>query len=99
MVLQQNITREGVQKLSMIGGTCYDAIMRMDLPALGKSFTDAHDITRELLPLTTNSKIDNILNSYNDRCFGRTTTSCGGGYVILATDKNIEEGFKISIRK
>ena len=98
-LLQQNITREGVQKLSMIGGTCYDAIKRMDLLALGKSFTDSHDITRELLPLTTNSKIDNILNSYNDKCFGRTTTSCGGGYVILATDKKIKEGFKISIRR
>ena len=98
-LLQQNITREGVQKLSMIGSTCYDAIMRKDLCALGKSLTDNHDITRELLPLTTNSNIDNILNSYNDKCYGRTTTGCGGGYVILATDKNIEEGFKISIRR
>ncbi|MFL2859465.1 MAG: adenylyltransferase/cytidyltransferase family protein [Pontiellaceae bacterium] len=98
-LLQQNITREGVQKLSMIGQSCYDAIIRMDLPALGKSFTNNHDITREILPLTTNTKIDNILNSYNTKCFGRTTTGCGGGYVILATDQHIDKGFKVSIRR
>ena len=28
-----------------------------------------------------------------------TTTSCGGGYAIVATDKNIENGFKITIRR
>jgi len=98
-LLQQNITREKVQKLSMVGGLCYDAIMRKDIRALGKSFTDAHDITRELLPLTTNSKIDSILNSFNDHCYGRTTTSCGGGYAIIATNKNIKDSFKINIRR
>ena len=96
---QQNISRIGVQKLSMVGDRCYDAIMRKDLKSLGKSFTDAHDITRELLPLTTNTKIDEILNSYNHVCEGRTTTSCGGGYAILATDKEIKNGFKIKIKR
>ena len=98
-LLQQNITREKVQKLSMVGGLCYDAILRKDIHALGKSFTDAHDITRDLLPLTTNSKIDSILNSFNDRCYGRTTTSCGGGYAIIATDENIKDSFKIRIKR
>lgn len=96
---QQNLTRIGVQKLSMVGERCFDAIKRKDLKSLGKCFTDAHDVTRELLPLTTNTKIDNILNSYNEVCEGRTTTSCGGGYAILATDKEIKNGFKIKIRR
>ena len=96
---QQNITRINVQKLSMVGLNCYDAIIRKDLKSLGKSFTEAHDITRELLPLTTNKKIDDILNSYNNFCEGRTTTSCGGGYAILATDRKIKNGIKIKIRR
>ena len=61
---------------------------------LGKSFTDAHDITRELLPLTTNSKIDSILNSFNDHCYRRTTTSCGGGYAIIARIKILKTVLK-----
>ena len=59
-LLQQNICRESVQKLSMVGDMCYDAILRMDIQSLGRSLTLAHDFTRELLPLTTNTKIDNF---------------------------------------
>ncbi len=98
-LLQQNISREAVQKLSMVGDMCYDAILRMDIKSFGRSLTLAHDFTRELLPLTTNTKIDNILNSFNSNSFGRTTTSCGGGYAIIASKKEIKNGFRIKIRR
>ena len=98
-LLQQNICRESVQKLSMVGDMCYDAILRMDIQSLGRSLTLAHDFTRELLPLTTNTKIDNFLNSFNSISHGRTTTSCGGGYAIVVSEKEIKNGFRIKIRR
>jgi cytidyltransferase-like protein len=98
-LLRQNITRAGVQRLGMTGRMCYDAIMRKDLEDLGRSLTATHDAWREILPLTTSTEIDEILNSYNDLSTGRITSGCGGGYVILATDQEIEKGFRIKVRR
>mgnify|MGYP001212455104 FL=1 len=96
-LMEQNINRQSVQKLSMAGMNCYNSILRKDLNGLGKSLTDTHDAWREILPLTTNKEIDNILNSYDNYCAGRTTSGCGGGYVILATNHEIENSIKIKI--
>ena len=96
-LMEQNINRQSVQKLSMAGMNCYNSILRKDLNGLGKSLTDTHDAWREILPLTTNKEIDNILNSYDNCCAGRTTSGCGGGYVILATNHEIENSIKIKI--
>ena len=81
----------------MAGMNCYNSILRKDLKGLGKSLTDTHDAWRDMLPLTTSNKIDNCLNSYNNVSFGRTTSGCGGGYIILATDQKIKNGFRINI--
>ena len=78
---------------------CFDAILRKDLENFGHSLTATHDAWRELLPLTTSDEIDRVLDSYNDQCTGRVTTGCGGGYVILATDQQIEDGLRISVRR
>ena len=98
-LVRQNITRTGVQKLSMAGKMCYEAIINKDLDGLGKSLTNTHDAWRELLPLTTSKEIDSLLDSYNKKCTGRSTTGCGGGYIMLATDQVIKEGFKITIKR
>ncbi|MAS97344.1 MAG: cytidyltransferase [Kiritimatiellaceae bacterium] len=98
-LLQQNITRAGVQRLGLTGRMCFDAILRKDLENFGHSLTATHDAWRELLPLTTSDEIDRVLDSYNDQCTGRVTTGCGGGYVILATDQQIEDGLRISVRR
>ena len=69
-LLRQNITRAAVQRLGMTGRCCYEAILQKDLAGLGRSLTATHDAWRELLPLTTSSEIDAILDSYNEKCYG-----------------------------
>ena len=96
-LLSQNISRAGVMRLGMAGRICYDAILRKDLKDLGASLTATHDAWRDLLPLTTSSEIDDALNGYNNKGYGRITTGCGGGYIILVTDQDIPEGFRISV--
>ena len=97
--LNKNITEEGVSRLSLTGERCYEAILNKDLSELGQSLTATHDAWREILPSTTNKKIDDLLKSYNGVCEGGTTTGCGGGYIILATEKKLKEGFRIKLRR
>jgi cytidyltransferase-like protein len=98
-LIRQNITRAGVQKLGMTGDVCYDAIQRKDIRGLGASMTNTQDAWRELLPLTTSTEIDDALKSYADRGYGCVTSGCGGGYILLASDQDIPEGFRIKVRR
>ena len=53
----------------------------------------------EILPLTTNDAINRELDSYNRRSYGRITSGCGGGYIILATEQEIPNAFSVRIRR
>ena len=96
-LLEQNLTSQSVRRLGMAGEQCFDAILRKDLSAFGRSLTETHDCWRELLPLTTNAQIDQELNRYNDLGYGRTTSGCGGGYIFVATQDDLPNGFRVAV--
>ena len=98
---ERNFSTESIAKLGRAGADCYDAILNRDLTAFGRSLTDTHDAWREILPLTTNPEIDAILDSYNELGAGRTTSGCGGGYAIIATDRDVADfpnAFRVKVR-
>jgi hypothetical protein len=47
--------------------------------------------------LTTNDEINAELDSYS--CYGRITSGCGGGYIVLATEDDVPGGFRIRVRR
>lgn len=94
---KQNITREGVGRLGAAGDLCWEAILQKDIRKLGKALTDTHDAWAEILPLTTNDEINAELDSYP--CYGRITSGCGGGYIVLATEDDVPGGFRIKVRR
>ena len=50
-------TVENAKRLSLAVDNCWQAILKKDLHALGKAFTEAFDAQIEILPLMTNSLI------------------------------------------
>jgi galactokinase/mevalonate kinase-like predicted kinase len=98
-LIRQNITRAGVQKLAMTGRVCFEAILKKDIQGLGRSLKATHDAWRELLPLTTSPEIDEFLQAYEEQGFGAVTSGCGGGYILLVTDRDIPESIRIKVRR
>jgi len=96
---QQNLTTEGVARLGKSGDDAWDAIMEKDIVKLGKAITATHRAWGELLPLTTTVEIERKCNTYADVSYGRITSGCGGGYIILITDKVISGSFGIEIKR
>jgi cytidyltransferase-like protein len=94
---KQNITTEGVGRLGAAGDLCWEAILQKDIRKLGKALTDTHNAWAEILPLTTNDEINAELDSYP--CYGRITSGCGGGYIVLATEDDVPGGFRIKVRR
>ena len=98
-LLDQRMNKENVARLGDAGTRCWEAILKKDIRALGKSLTDTHNAWAEILPLTTNNAINQELDSYNNRSHGRITSGCGGGYIILASEQDIPGAFTVRIRR
>lgn len=98
----RNFTPAAIRELGAAGRDCYDAILRRDLDALGRCLTRTHDTWREILPLSTDAEIDAALGSYDELGTGRTTSHSGGGYAIIATDRDVREiprGFRVRVKR
>jgi hypothetical protein len=92
-----------VARLGRSGMDCFDAIARMDLDALGASLNETMLCWEKLLPHVVAHpliKIDlkAILRTYQ-RCFpGAMFSGCGGGYLIVVSEKAVPGAFKVNVR-
>ena len=100
-LVERNFSRERIERLGRAGRDCYAAILNGDLERFGRSLTQTHDAWREILPRTTSPEIDAMLDRYGSLGAGRTTSGCGGGYVMIATERDPDDvpgGFGIRVR-
>jgi cytidyltransferase-like protein len=97
---RQDITRDKVMKLSVAAGNCWDAIMRTDLEGFGKHLKSSFEAQCAMFPAMLNDKIGEVIRKYEDKAFGwKLTGAGGGGYLVLVTDKGIDDTIKIKIRR
>ena len=96
-LVEQNITPEGVKKLAAAGELCWEGILAKDIRKFGAGLTDTHKAWAEILPLTTNRRIEDAMAKYP--CHGRITSGCGGGYIVMATEDDVPDGFRVKVRR
>jgi galactokinase/mevalonate kinase-like predicted kinase len=94
---KQNINRQSVARLGRAGDLCWEAILAKDIRRLGQALTETHQAWGELLPLTTSDDIEAEMAKYP--CYGRITSGAGGGYLVLITDEEVPDGFRIKVRR
>jgi len=98
-LLEKHITKEHVALLGQSGTDAYQAILNKDIQKLGKAVTQTHQMWKKILPLTLVPHAEEIITQYKDKCYGSVFSGCGGGYLILVTDKEIPEGIRVNIRR
>ena len=78
----------------MLGG-----IINKDISKLGKALTNTLLSWKKILPLTVP---DWIMKEMETKYFpnypGAITSGCGGGYVIVVSEKEVEGAIKIKVR-
>lgn len=99
----KNLNPQWIQRLGQSGKDCYSAILRRDLRALGESMNECMRCWEAILPNTVlhpTIKIDlkAILTYYQQRHQGAMYSGCGGGYLLIASEKPVAGAFKIDIR-
>jgi cytidyltransferase-like protein len=96
---EMHLEKEFVRELGDAGTLCWESILRKDILGLGKGMTDTYLSWKRILPLTVP---DDILKEMETKYFpnfpGAITSGSGGGYVIVASDKTVENGIKIKVR-
>eukprot|EP01116_Phalansterium_solitarium_P008617 TRINITY_DN22554_c0_g1_i1.p1 TRINITY_DN22554_c0_g1~~TRINITY_DN22554_c0_g1_i1.p1 ORF type:complete len:251 (+),score=68.07 TRINITY_DN22554_c0_g1_i1:83-835(+) len=96
---EQHLEPENIEALAAAGEECWQGIVEKDIRKLGRGLTNTHLAWRKMLPHTTNDEINAALATFEGVSYGRTTSGCGGGYVVLATDQEIPNAVRIKVRR
>jgi hypothetical protein len=100
---ERNLVPRWIARLGRTGKDCFDAIGRRDLSALGKSLNECMRCWEKILPQTVRhsllrTDLPAILHAYQ-RCYpGAMYSGCGGGYLIVASEKPVPGAFQLKIR-
>jgi cytidyltransferase-like protein len=95
----QHLEKKLIKELGEAGDECWESILRMDITGLGKSLTNTLLSWKKILPLTVPDWVMKELESkYFGIYPGAITSGSGGGYVIVASEDEVEGSIKIRIR-
>ncbi len=94
-----NLEKQLIKELGESGYRCWEAILKKDVIDMGKAVKDTLLLWKKILPYTVP---DSIMNEIETKYFpyypGAITSGCGGGYVIVVSDKPIKGSVKIKVR-
>jgi cytidyltransferase-like protein len=96
---EKNLTKELVKELGDAGEMCWKSIRKKDAAGLGKSMTETLLAWKKILPSTVPDWIMmEMEKKYFPKYLGAVTSGCGGGYALVASEKEIEGSMKIKVR-
>lgn len=96
---EMHLDKKLVKELGDSGDRCWQSIINKDVNGLGKSMSDTLISWKKILPLTVpDSIMKDIEKNYFPNYSGAITTGCGGGYIIVISEKEVEGAIKIKVR-
>lgn len=99
-----NYDPEWIRRLGQSGKDCYEAILAMDVAALGAAMSDTMTCWDVLVPHsfrhpTIRVDLPGILRSYQERYAGAVYSGCGGGYLYVISESPVPGSFQATIRR
>ena len=95
----KHLEKSLVRELGEAGDLCWYSIINKDINGLGRALTDTFISWKKILPLTIP---DWVMNEMETKYFpyypGAITSGCGGGYVFVVSEKEVEGAIKIQVR-
>lgn len=95
---EKNLEKEYVKELGDSGNKCWDSIIKKDVKGLGRAMTESFLAWKKILPNTVPDHIMNEMTYYTSNYPGAITSGSGGGYAMVASEKNIEGSIRIKVK-
>jgi len=100
---EKNLDPKWVARLGQSGKDCYDAIVKMDAKKLGAALNLNMKCWETLLPHVVRHpllRVDlmPILAAYQKQYLGAMYSGCGGGYLIVVSEKPVPGAFQVNVR-
>lgn len=100
---EKNLMPQWIDRLGQSGRDCYDAIVAMNAKKLGASLNLNMKCWETLLPRVVRHpliRVDlmGLLKAYQRQYLGAMYSGCGGGYLIVVSEKAVPGAFKVNVR-
>jgi hypothetical protein len=102
-LITKNLDPAWIERLGGSGRQCYDAIVGMDVEALGASMNECMKCWETILPATVRHPVLTVdlmglLGHYQARYPGAMYSGCGGGYLYVVSETPVPGAFRIKVR-
>ena len=95
-----HISTEGAKALAEATDQCWQAILERDIVSFGKFLRQGFEAQVAMFPNMLNHLIEQLIQEYQGSALGwKVSGAGGGGYLILVSEKPVENAMKISIRR
>jgi cytidyltransferase-like protein len=98
-LVEKILTTENVKELGEAGNLCWEGIMERDVNKLGAGMKQTFLSWKKMLPYTVPDWVsEEMETNWFPNYPGAITSGSGGGYVIVASDKEIPGAMKIKVK-
>lgn len=96
---EMHLEKRIIKELADSSELCWEGILRRDVNSLGKGLTGTFLSWKKILPYTVPAEVFKELDTkYFPFYPGAITSGSGGGYVIVASEEEVEGAIRIKVR-
>ena len=96
---ETKINRENVKKLAEAAELAWEGITEKNISKFSRGFLESFQAQIRMFPKMINSEIEKVIDQYRGKASAwKLAGAGGGGYLILISDKEIQNSFRIKIR-
>ena len=100
---EKNLDPEWIRRLGRTGKDCYDSIVRRDAAGLGASMNQCMECWEAILPHTVRHPsvdidLKAILANFQSHYPGAMYSGCGGGYLMVVSERDVPGAFRVRVR-
>lgn len=94
------INEQGARDLAAAADDCWNAIRHRDVFAFGRSIREGFEAQVAMFPNMMNDMVAALIEQYKEESLGwKLSGAGGGGYLILVSDKPIENAVRVIARR
>lgn len=94
------INEQNAKALADAANRCWEAMLQKDIHAFGEAFRASFEAQIAMFPNMVDAEILRIIEQYRSTALGwKLSGAGGGGYLILVSDRPVENAIQIKIRR